>query len=80
MTADYGTTTYEGVSLTLTQEAYFDRNYEIGENVYRAGAVDAAGNKWEVEWDLVVPDCDDESLACDWDHPIRARIIERGDE
>ena len=83
MTTDYGTTTYNGVTLTLRQQAYLDVTYYRGRNgdaVYAATANDASGNLWRVEWEIINHDCDDESNACDWDAPADAWIIDVADE
>ena len=78
MTIDYGTTTYNGVTLTLTQYAYLDG--PDGDAVYTATAKDASGNVWRVRWEILNHDCDDESNACDWDAPADAWIIDVADE
>ena len=49
-THDYGTVTYEGVTYTLTQDAYVS-NYGTNDGVaYYASAVDAAGTEYKVTW------------------------------
>jgi hypothetical protein len=65
---DHGTVQYKGLTLTITQVAYIDREFATGieRDVYRAHAVDADGADYKVTWEITNPDADDTSDACDW--------------
>lgn len=54
------------IEVTLTQLAYIDG--ESYNACYRAGAMDATGNRYELYWSVLDSwDWEDESEACDWD-------------
>ena len=69
--AKYGTVQHNGMTLTLTQQAFITCDgSNTGECYYSAGAVDADGNEYKVRWEIRDGfDGDDESNACDWDEP-----------
>lgn len=59
------TLTHQDKVLTLTQQPYYDG---LSDDIfYRAHAVDEDGNDYDIRWDIVNIDGDDESDACDWD-------------
>lgn len=73
---------YEGTEIELTQDAYITTiNGEVGTEYYTAGAVDAEGNDYIVNWKITeywkdkLDECDDESNLCDWDNPAEIRKI-----
>lgn len=47
---------------TLTKQAYLDGD------MYSAHATSQNGNEYMLHWEII-SDSDDESNACDWDHP-----------
>lgn len=55
--------------IKLTQKPYIDGT--LDNPCYRALAVniDDPNHEFEVVWDIVDENCDDESNACDWNHP-----------
>lgn len=57
------TITHDGKTLNIQQEAYPATD---GSNTYWAHATDDAGNDYRVIWDVINPDADDGSDACDW--------------
>ena len=59
---EFGTVMYGEVELRLTQNAYI-----ISDTQYQANAVDDVNNDYQVNWDIINIDCDDESNACNWD-------------
>ena len=69
--AKYGTVQHNGMTLTLTQQAFLTCDgSNTGERYYSAGAVDSEGNNYRVRWDIYDGfDGADESEACDWDEP-----------
>lgn len=58
------TVSHEGKTLMLAQQPYLDGTHE--HPIYRAAAEDAEGNLYRVMWQIVAPDAEDESEACDW--------------
>lgn len=71
----FGTVTYEGVVYALSQDAYFANN---GQSEYHCHAVTEAycneANEFAspshlVIWDVINPEAEDESDACDWSSP-----------
>lgn len=74
--ANFGTLNHNGQTLTLTQQAFLDCDgSNTGERYYSASAVDAYGNQYKIRWEIYQGfDGEDESDACDWEHP--SRIVE----
>ena len=64
MDVDFGSVEYEGKTLKLHQP-YIDGPYEYA--TYRACADDEEGNQYEIIWDIINTDCENESEACDWE-------------
>ena len=62
----YGEVEFKGLKLVLKQHPYIDQD-SYGAVVYRARATNAAGDHYELEWDITDPNSEDESEACDWD-------------
>jgi hypothetical protein len=84
MTRDFGNVDFEGITYTLTQDAYCDNYGTDGGVRYYAHAVDGAGNKYLLAWDTTqawmdAEDCDDESNACDWSSPVAAELLEEAE-
>lgn len=79
MAQDFGTVQHGDKTLTLTQQAYADRDHglvEAGSIIYRAIATDAEGNEYRVIWAQYDGfDGDDESDACDWSNPARVDAL-----
>ncbi len=66
----FGDISYNGRTISLTQQAYLAGSNEAPR--YQASAVDADGNEYQVQWipydnyqDRMAED--DESACCDWD-------------
>lgn len=72
---DYGTVTFEGVTYTLTQQAYVDNYGTDGGVRYYARAIDEAGNGYKIAWDTTlawdassyIAQCDLRGIAVDPD-------------
>ena len=62
---NYGTVEYKGKTLTIKQSPYLNYNTVMGDH-YKSMAEDEEGNEYIVRWDIINPDCEDESDACDW--------------
>lgn len=69
-TYEYGSVTYEGKELELTQQPYLDGYDTV---VYRADAIDLEGYCYQVIWDDIDLSIEDESECCDWEN---YRVIE----
>ena len=74
LSAIYGTYTKDGVDYTITQNPYVDHvagsttPYVVsGENYYFAHGFDRQGNPVRLIWEIVNPEAEDESDACDWE-------------
>lgn len=76
MTRDYGTVTWQGQTLRLTDDPQADNYQET--IAYYGHAIDDAGNRYRVRWDITdawasrepTEDAyEDESNACEWDRP-----------
>lgn len=63
-TQDYGTVQHNDITITLTQQAYLQS--DGNDDWYQAVGVDAEGNEYMIKWEIVCPDAEDESDACDW--------------
>ena len=67
---DFGTVTFDGIELKLTQLPYLTAVLRCGYGTmdcYIASAIDPKTDKlYEIMWPIINPDCDDESDACDW--------------
>ena len=61
MKKDYGTLNHKGKTLTLMQDAYLDTD-----NFYTAHAIDDDDNDYQIFWEIITHDCDDQSDACNW--------------
>jgi hypothetical protein len=77
-TTDYGTVTMRGRKYSLTQNAYLDDDHSVTppRAIYRATAVDEHGEGYEITWDIICPECEDESDACDWEHPAAIYTVD----
>lgn len=64
----------DGNPVFLEQQAFI-----VDTETYRAHGVDARGNEYRVEWDIVDVDSEDEGNACDWDNPRSVMRIGAGD-
>lgn len=64
--AQFGTVSFEGKTLALTQQAYCSNHPDVA--TYQALAVDEAGDEYTVVWDCVEGwmGKEDESECCDW--------------
>ncbi len=64
---------FDMLKITMTTDAVFDEYFTNGIAVdhYVATANDAEKNEYRIYWDIFegFDNWDDESLACDWDHP-----------
>ena len=61
----------------ITQEPYLTG--PLGHGVYQATGIDQEGNEVMLTWEILEgynPTDDPEELACDWDNPDRAEIIQ----
>ena len=72
------TVNYEGKDYTLTQEAYMAGTHD--QPHYEAHAVDADGNEYMVQWDVVdnwqeIAETGDQSDMCDWDNPASVEAL-----
>lgn len=70
------TLNYNNKQLQLKQQAFIDRDFTNGCDVYKAHAIDNEGNEYEILWQITVDNpanCEDESNMCDWgDYTVRA--------
>lgn len=64
------TITFEGKTITLTQDPYIDGPADECP-VYKAHGTDEDGNEYIVAWNVVdgYEDIEDESEMCEWDNP-----------
>lgn len=75
-TTDYGTVqTEKGTHVTLTQQAYPDG--DGSSSWYEALGRDEMGNLYRVRWAIINAESDDQSEACDWEHPYEVKLVER---
>jgi len=69
------TLNYNNKQLQLQNEAFIDRDFTNDCDVYKAHAIDAEGNEYEILWQITIDnsaDCDDQSNMCDWeDYTVR---------
>jgi hypothetical protein len=74
-TQDYGTVEYNGKTLTITQQPYIDTYFADGDQraMYFATAEDGE-NEYEIRWEIINEETEDESEACDWDI-FRVRLL-----
>lgn len=73
----FGTVKFEGKEYALTQQPYIDGPAD-GTPYYRAMAVDAEGNEYEVEWEVVEyweKIEDEQEMVEDWDTPVSVEKI-----
>ncbi len=66
------TVTLDGLTVTLTQDAYVSDDSET----YEAHAADDEGNVYKVFWRVICTDTDDQSNCCDWDKPFHITLVE----
>lgn len=52
--------------LELTSDPFIRKHPYREEDVYCAWAEDSDGYEYRILWDIINPDCEDESEACDW--------------
>lgn len=71
---DYGTVEWEGKELVIMQAAHITRRlgadgngYIIECDVYKAWAIDEDEKDYDIVWQIVNPDAEDESDCCNWD-------------
>ncbi len=57
---------WEGKELRTTQDPYVGDNGDI----YKAHAIDANCNEYQIIWEVIDEIATDESEACDWDRPV----------
>jgi hypothetical protein len=74
---EYGTITHEGLTVTLTQDAYcigehYYHNGTVTYNTWCAAAVDTSGNQYHVYWAMPAYADDVEPDSYDWDGNIYA--------
>ena len=62
----HGKYEYEGKILYLTQDPYLNELCNQ-DPAYYAHAVDYEGNEYRLRFEIICPDCEDESEACDWE-------------
>ncbi len=55
------------LKITLQQEPYLDGTPD--EPYFTALAIDENGNQYDIIWDIVNPESDDDGDRCDWDNP-----------
>ncbi len=65
MIKDYSSLDYKGKTLTLMQDAYLDGDCD-GNGYYTAHAIDDDDNDYQIFWEIINHDCEDQSSACDW--------------
>jgi hypothetical protein len=72
----FGLVVWDGVELAITQDPYPDGPFE--DACFRAAAMDRAGNRWQVRWDILpgVDSNTDYSEQCDWDSPSYAEMTD----
>lgn len=77
---EYGPTykTSDGTEVWLTQQAYLDGNLNE-EAHYTSYGVDLSGNQYQITWEIINTETDDDSDACDWHTPIEIRCFETND-
>jgi hypothetical protein len=82
MTQDHGTVEFNGITYTLTQDAYCDNYGTDGGVRYYAHATGPDGGEYRVAWDtteawdaLDGEDRWDEGDACDWADPVEVIAI-----
>ena len=82
LAAEFGSVSFRGVAYALTQDAYITGTHE--DPRYEAGAITreaVAGTSFDGEashmivWDVLNPDCEDASDACNWAEPISVEPI-----
>ena len=64
---DYGTVDYKNKTLKIMQLPYADSiGHSCDREVYRAIAEDEQGEEFEIIWDVINPEREDQSECCDW--------------
>lgn len=80
MEKKFGSVEFEGAKYVIIDDAYLTNRDAYGDAVYHADAIkvgdipdDGYQPIYTVEWEIINPLCDDESLACDWETPADVR-------
>ena len=81
MKREFGSVEYDDKEYVLTQDAYCEYNANYDRTYYTALAVSANDKPdeygfipyYSVEWEIINPDDEDESNACDWNSPCNVR-------
>lgn len=74
----FGSVEFEGEKYILIDDAYIDGPVDDAAyfaNAIKVGDIPDDGYQpiYKVEWEIINPLCDDESLACDWENPADVR-------
>jgi len=80
----YGTVESDGKTIHILQNPYItgDGYRSVGmtdEQIEEAGGLDeitlGVDHHYTIMWDIIKPDCEDESEACDWDNPAGVTLV-----
>ena len=63
----------DGTVLRLSSEAFLSGTTE--DPYYEAYATDPTGNRYNIRWEILDAESDDESNRCDWDKPYSIKAI-----
>lgn len=79
MEEKFGSVEFEGEKYILTQDAYlygpvdnaayFANAIKVGDDPNDGGFIPL----YEVKWEIIYPDTEDEGDRCDWEHPVDVR-------
>ena len=75
MKKDYGYVEFGGEEYVLIQDAYLDGTVYVA-NAIKVGDEPNDGGfipLYEVKWEIIYPDTEDEGDRCDWEHPVDIR-------
>lgn len=67
----------DGKIYGITQDPYCETNFlsYYQEPIYVATAIDGDDDEYEIRWEIINKDCEDESDTCDWENPYLIRKI-----
>lgn len=79
MEEKFGSVEFEGEKYILTQDAYLSG--PVDNAAYFANAIKVGDEPndggfiplYEVKWEIIYPDTEDEGDRCDWEHPVDVR-------
>ena len=81
---EYGTVESDEKTIHILQNPYItgDGYRSVGmtdEQIEEAGGLDeinlGVDHHYTIMWDIINPDCEDESEACDWDNPAGVTLV-----